>query len=138
MVECNLQYTPVGFPQGTEQRLARGTGLGRKHQPASGGKHEERQHGPSAYRGTDGNRHRPEHSSLQSLQCQDRDVDGQNDDDARQYRRADFMHGVAHRGEHVHRSRRPNPPLIQNSHAVVHDDDRTIDDDPEVDRAQTH
>ena len=94
----------------------------------------EREHERADHGRADRERHRTEHPALDPLQCEDRDVDGDDDRNAEYDRSADLERRTPDQVAAIAiitLQREPTDEVLHHHHARV-------DDEAEIERAQTH
>ncbi len=113
-----------------------------RHEQRDGGRNEgQRQDERRRQRHDDGDRHRMEHFPFDAGQREDRHIDDGDDQNPDQARTDHFAgRRCRERKSLVPREQAPEPPLAfgKAAQAILDDDHRRIDDEPEIERAETH
>ena len=101
----------------------------------------QRQHHRAGQGDDDGQGHRMEHLSFHARQREDRKVNSRDDEQPEQGGLDDFRTGTRNQRETLIAGQQATElvlSLAEPAQAVLHDDDRAIDDQAEVQRAQAH
>ena len=141
MRRARRQHWLIGAPHGAHQSIFTFADASADEKRDRGGHESQRQQQCGRQGEHDGDGHRVEHLPFDARQREDRQIDDQDDDDA-EYARPDHLpRCFAHDDQALRKSRKSTSSrllLAEPAQAVLDDDHGAIDDQAEVQRAQTH